>query len=119
MPIRRAHSVNQSARDARKANESTQMKNSTDYIMEMHQLVDDLLHGTHDLGPNTTTHSSDTRPYADGAPALILPGGGRLPDKVRELIKSMVASLPEERPAASEVVSALRAEAASLVAQSL
>lgn len=45
----------------------------------------------------------DRRPYADGAPALILPGGGRLPDAVRTLIQQMVSPIPEERPTASQV----------------
>ena len=42
-------------------------------------------------------------------PALILPGGGRLPDKLRDLINEMVDPNPEERPSAAEVVEALAA----------
>ncbi|WFC95584.1 hypothetical protein MBRA1_002235 [Malassezia brasiliensis] len=45
----------------------------------------------------------DRQPYQDGAPALILPGGGRLPDAVRTLIQQMVSPIPEERPTASQV----------------
>ena len=52
---------------------------------------------------------NDVRPYEDGMPALILPGGGRLPDKLRDLINQMVDPNPEERPSAAEVVEALAA----------
>lgn len=51
--------------------------------------------------------------YADGAPALILPGGGRMPDAVRALIQEMVSPIPEERPSAAQVrerLTALRSE---------
>ena len=47
------------------------------------------------------------RSYADGAPALILPGGDRLPDALRELIRAMVSPQPEDRPLASQVLSVL------------
>lgn len=47
------------------------------------------------------------QPYPDGAPALILPGGGRLPDHIRALIQQMVSPYPEERPSAAQVLAAL------------
>ncbi|WFD04574.1 hypothetical protein MOBT1_003285 [Malassezia obtusa] len=49
------------------------------------------------------------QPYRDGAPALILPGGGRLPDGVRALIQQMVSPIPEERPTAAQVCQRLNA----------
>ncbi|PWN46390.1 hypothetical protein IE81DRAFT_319298 [Ceraceosorus guamensis] len=49
----------------------------------------------------------DTRPYNDGTPALLLPGGGRLPDGARALLEQMLAFDPARRPSASQVVSAL------------
>ncbi|PKI83473.1 hypothetical protein MVES1_002676 [Malassezia vespertilionis] len=49
--------------------------------------------------------------YVDGAPALILPGGGRLPDTLRDLIKSMVSPIPEKRPSAAQVLRTLQAAA--------
>lgn len=49
----------------------------------------------------------DMRSYADGAPALILPGGDRLPDALRDLIRAMVSPQPEDRPLASQVLFAL------------
>lgn len=45
----------------------------------------------------------DGRPYADGAPPLVLPGGGRLPDELRDLIQSMVEPTPSLRPTAADV----------------
>lgn len=49
----------------------------------------------------------DRRPYADGVPALILPGGDRLPDTLRDLIKAMVSPRPDDRPLASHVCTVL------------
>ena len=54
-----------------------------------------------------SNHEPDMRSYADGAPALILPGGDRLPDALRELIRAMVSPQPEDRPLASQVLSVL------------
>ena len=51
----------------------------------------------------------DHRSYRDGLPALILPGGGRLPDELRDLIEAMVQPTPEARPTAAAVVAALQA----------
>lgn len=45
----------------------------------------------------------DSRPYADGHPAIILPGGGRLPDWARELLRSMLEANPAARPTAQQV----------------
>ena len=53
--------------------------------------------------PTRSSFAMDVRPYEDGAPPMILPGGGRLPDELRDLIKSMVAPRPEDRPTASQV----------------
>ncbi|EPQ29290.1 uncharacterized protein PFL1_03045 [Pseudozyma flocculosa PF-1] len=50
----------------------------------------------------------DLRPYADGHPALILAGGGRLPDEARDLLRSMVKASPQARPTAREVFDALQ-----------
>lgn len=49
----------------------------------------------------------DLRPYRDGTPALILPGGGRLPDAARDLLERMLAFEPARRPGAGEVRRAL------------
>lgn len=51
----------------------------------------------------------DLRSYKDGLPALILPGGGRLPDVLRDMVEAMVHPVPEARPTASAVVATLSA----------
>jgi serine/threonine protein kinase len=51
----------------------------------------------------------DLRPYRDGSPALILPGGGRLPDAARALLERMLSTDPSLRPTAKQVVAALSA----------
>ncbi|WFD32140.1 hypothetical protein MSPP1_003185 [Malassezia sp. CBS 17886] len=61
--------------------------------------------------PPRNIASPDTRPYLDGAPALILPGGDRLPDTLRDLIKDMVAPQAEARPTAAQVVQVLKSVA--------
>ncbi|UZJ56477.1 hypothetical protein CBS101457_005797 [Exobasidium rhododendri] len=45
----------------------------------------------------------ETRPYMDGSPALILPGGGRLPDEARNLLEKMLIADPDRRPTATQV----------------
>jgi hypothetical protein len=57
-------------------------------------------------------HSDQTevlRPYIDGAPAIILSGGGRLPDEARNLLERMLNVNPDVRPTAKEVRMALQA----------
>ena len=51
----------------------------------------------------------DLRSYKDGLPALILPGGGRLPDALRDMLEAMVHPVPEARPTADAVVATLSA----------
>ena len=50
-----------------------------------------------------------THPYDDGIPALLLPGGGRLPDAARNLLRHMTAADPARRPTAAQVLDRLRA----------
>ncbi|WFD36515.1 hypothetical protein MCUN1_003398 [Malassezia cuniculi] len=57
----------------------------------------------------------DNRCYKDGLPALILPGGGRLPDELRDLIEAMLEPQPEARPTAAAVVATLKAHYHKLV----
>lgn len=45
----------------------------------------------------------DLRAYHDGTPALLLPGGGRLPDQARNLLERMLKTDPAQRPTASQV----------------
>lgn len=45
----------------------------------------------------------DLRAYHDGTPALLLPGGGRLPDQARNLLEKMLRTDPAQRPTASQV----------------
>ncbi|KAK0519374.1 hypothetical protein OC842_007475 [Tilletia horrida] len=49
----------------------------------------------------------DLRPYADGSPPIVLPGGGRLPDAARDLLRAMLETDPRRRPSAVEVLAAL------------
>jgi serine/threonine protein kinase len=43
------------------------------------------------------------RPYKDGSPALLLPGGGRLPDVARDLLEKMLSTDANRRPTATQV----------------
>lgn len=45
----------------------------------------------------------DNRAYQDGTPALLLPGGGRLPDRARDLLERMLRTDSAQRPTASQV----------------
>ncbi|CBQ72528.1 conserved hypothetical protein [Sporisorium reilianum SRZ2] len=47
--------------------------------------------------------SGDTHAYADGHPAIMLPGGGRLPDWARDLLRDMLQADPAARPTAHQV----------------
>ncbi|KAL9940657.1 hypothetical protein V8E36_000145 [Tilletia maclaganii] len=49
----------------------------------------------------------EARPYADGSPPILLPGGGRLPDAARELLRAMLETDPRRRPSAVEVLALL------------
>ncbi|KAE8211820.1 hypothetical protein CF327_g4466 [Tilletia walkeri] len=50
----------------------------------------------------------EQRPYAsDGAPSIVLPGGGRLPDAARDLLRAMLETDPRRRPSAVEVLAVL------------
>nr|CDI53098.1 serine threonine protein kinase [Melanopsichium pennsylvanicum 4] len=53
----------------------------------------------------------DIRAYADGHPAIILPGGGRLPDWARDLLRIMVEPDPNARPTAIQVLERLQMHA--------
>lgn len=44
-----------------------------------------------------------TKPYKDGSLALILPGGGRLPDEARNLLERMLSTDASRRPTAAQV----------------
>lgn len=62
-----------------------------------------------DALPNLSASTSlDERPYADGAPALIMPGGDRLPDELRDLIQCMVEPQPEARPTTKRIIETLQ-----------
>lgn len=50
----------------------------------------------------------DMQAYEDGHPAIILPGGGRLPDWTRDLLRSMLQADPAARPTAELVRHRLR-----------
>ena len=60
-----------------------------------------------DVDHSCASEPTDNRPYSDGAPALILPGGDRFPDKLRDLVRVMVSPNPEDRPSASQVLATL------------
>lgn len=60
------------------------------------------------LGDDEQEEEMDLRPYRDGSPALVLPGGGRLPDAARALLEKMLSTDPSLRPTAGQVVAALR-----------
>lgn len=49
------------------------------------------------------------RPYKDGSPALLLPGGGRLPDEARNLLEKMLSTNASRRPTAAQVRQLLEA----------
>lgn len=65
-----------------------------------------------DIHPSNRTQVDsdveDARGYADGHPAINLPGGGRLPDWARELLRSMLEPNPAARPTAQQVRQRLR-----------
>ncbi|KAN0064546.1 hypothetical protein ACQY0O_002174 [Thecaphora frezii] len=65
-------------------------------------------HSSQEAEPENGYEEEDLRPYADGQPALILPGGDRLPDEARDLLRSMVQAAPHTRPTAREVRIALQ-----------
>lgn len=50
-----------------------------------------------------------SKPYKDGSPALILPGGGRLPDEARNLLERMLSTDASRRPTAMQVKGMLEA----------
>ncbi|WFD00848.1 hypothetical protein MYAM1_003603 [Malassezia yamatoensis] len=56
-----------------------------------------------DSVPRSESDDRDREAYADGAPALIFPGGGRMPDALRTLLQAMVSPIPEQRPTATYV----------------
>ncbi|WFD44907.1 hypothetical protein MPSI1_003581 [Malassezia psittaci] len=56
-----------------------------------------------DSVPSSGSDSLELESYADGAPALIFPGGGRMPDALRTLLQAMVSPIPEQRPTATYV----------------
>lgn len=49
----------------------------------------------------------DRTPYRDGSPALLLPGGGRLPQRAFDLLSDMLTAEPSKRPSAASVKSRL------------
>lgn len=49
------------------------------------------------------TEAELSRPYQDGSPALILPGGGRLPDEARNLLERMLSADADRRPTAAQL----------------
>lgn len=53
-------------------------------------------------GEEEEEEEEDFTPYQDGSPALILPGGGRLPDAARDLLERMLSTDPRRRPSAEE-----------------
>ncbi|TKY86573.1 hypothetical protein EX895_004722 [Sporisorium graminicola] len=70
--------------------------------------------GTPDAGTPALRGGSsdgDTRAYADGHPAIVLPGGGRLPDWARDLLRDMLQADPARRPTALQVRERLQAHA--------
>lgn len=50
----------------------------------------------------------DSRPYADGYPAIVFPGGGRLPEEARMLLRRMLCLDAGQRPTAAQVYHTLR-----------
>lgn len=59
----------------------------------------------------------DLRPYNDGSPALILPGGDRLPQEAVDLLEEMVQPHPNKRPTARQVQDRLHAIASQYFEQ--
>lgn len=66
-------------------------------------------HGHWHEGDGNFSSWTDVQPYPDGYPALILPGGGRLPNAARDLLKRMLCVDPALRPTATQVRQALEA----------
>lgn len=52
---------------------------------------------------NEEGEAEEDRVYADGHPPIHLPGGGRLPDWARDLLRSMLEPNPSSRPTAQQV----------------
>ncbi|WFD26411.1 hypothetical protein MNAN1_001391 [Malassezia nana] len=77
--------------------------------------MQDLLDLLPSLRSTTNSGERDTRPYADGAPALIMPGGDRLPDELRDLIQCMVEPKPEARPTTRHIMQVLERHADRVV----
>lgn len=55
------------------------------------------------LGQLSQKETEDRRPYRNGSPPLLLPGGGRLPQEALDLLEEMLNADPEKRPSAGVV----------------
>lgn len=54
-------------------------------------------------GQDEDEEGPDDTPYIDGSPALLLPGGGRLPQSALDLLEQMLLPDPKKRPGVAEV----------------
>lgn len=59
--------------------------------------------GQEDEDEDEREEEDDRSPYRDGSPALLLPGGGKLPQSALDLLEHMLLANPLRRPKASEV----------------
>ncbi|PWN18137.1 kinase-like protein [Microstroma glucosiphilum] len=59
--------------------------------------------GREDEDEDEREEEEDRSPYRDGSPALLLPGGGKLPQSALDLLEHMLLANPLRRPKASEV----------------
>jgi serine/threonine protein kinase len=59
--------------------------------------------GQDDEDKDDQEEEEDRSPYRDGSPALLLPGGGKLPQSALDLLEHMLLANPLRRPKASEV----------------
>lgn len=82
-------SINQRRREKSSSSSSTSFRDEKEDEEEEEMLLEQ--------------EKQDVKTYRDGSPALILPGGGRLPDEARDLLARMLDVDPSRRPSAKEV----------------
>jgi len=105
--LRRSRTVQKPGQSARTLSAMTHLAESRVSSSSRDLPMQDLLDGLPILCSSSDSGKRDERPYADGAPALIMPGGDRLPDELRDLIQWMVAPRPEARPTTAQIIETL------------
>jgi len=107
--LRRSRTVQQPGQRAKTVGATARLAGSRTPSASSRDLPMQELHD--ELPPLHTFSDSvarDERPYADGAPALIMPGGDRLPDELRDLIQCMVEAKPDARPTTVHIIETLQ-----------